>query len=41
VAVFLIEDGDVRGEMITHGDVIDTGALAALDEHLDGAVRQF
>ncbi len=38
VAVFLVEDGDVRGEMITHGDVIDTGSLCTLDEHLDGAI---
>jgi hypothetical protein len=40
VAVFLAEDSNIRREMIAHVDIFDTGTLAALDEHLDGTVRQ-
>ena len=37
--MFRVLEGE-GGEMIADGDVVDTGTLAALDEHLDGAVRQ-
>ena len=40
MTVFLGENGDVRGEMIAYGNVVDIGTLAALYQYLDRAVRQ-